>query len=1703
MKNFVLILFVFFTSTFKVVAQKYGNEWIDYSQKYFSFPILKTGIHKIDYDVLNDVGIPLSTINTDGFQVFGRDKEIPIFIEDGGDSSIDPGDYILFFAEKNDGWLDSNLYEDSTWIGNPKYSLFNDTINYFISWNNSNNNLRFEESFDNDFNNYSPSNFIIQKVEQSYNNFYNPGANRTSYLSSSFYMPGEGFGRSEVNGTNGSSLSINLLTRSPYLGVDAPEPIFHGKSTGNYNSDYTGVGNHHTRWTVGSSNFVLHDEVFTGFKLLNITQTFSASLLNNGNTAFKWAIIPDQGATRDVQSLNYLSIEYAKLPTLNGSSFGDFKILNNQSQAKVRLDLTSTGLNNPILFVFGDVPRKPQFINNNGVHSALFENSSLNDDQRVVIQNFSNITDIGSISAVNTNGYFTDFRSLSYEGAVLMVYDSSLYSSVLDYESYRKSSGGGGYNTILADVNELYLQFGGGVKKHISGIRRFAYYAYAESTSKPQGVFLIGKAISFNSARRNTTNYALNQVPSFGFPASDAAITSDFKNNNKTPLVPVGRISVNDVTDLDNYLSKVIEFEAAQDPNSIYTSSSKLWQKQILHFGGGDQENDQVLYQNFLNQMQTEIEDSLFGGNVYRVYKNVSTPFDPSHLTNISNKIRDGVSIMTFFGHGYVGGFDINIDEPSAWNNKGKYPLVIANSCYNGNMFSNISNVAIETYVNVKDGGAIAYIGSTDEGYDLPLGQFTTGLYKQISKKSYGLPISHQIKNTIQDVILNGNTSVIYETALFQMNLNGDPLLKINPHLNPEIEITEDKVWVTPSKIDLTVDSIEVNIAITNLGHSVTDTFSLEIRRNFPLSNIDSVYFVEMSGLNYIDTLKYKIPMQPNIGVGINTITVSIDIPSLIPEVYDEISNNKVIKTLFIDIQGILPVLPQDFAVVPLDSVVLKASTINPIADFNTYRFEIDTNDAFNSDEHRYALVNGLGGVKEVYPSDWISVSSNQISPLKLEDSVVYFWRVAIDSSVLEWRQRSFQFIEDREGWGQDHFSQFKGNDIINIELDTNNRLKVFNETIADTLSANIYNTTTFSHAYFINGQQIDYTFCSWPAPSLNVVVIDAITHEPWKTRYVPTGENLDKNFGNLNDNGACRSRPDGYFEFLQNSTSSLQALDNMLTNEIPDSSYVLIYSNLGGANFASINSYYPNIFNTFTSIGSSELTPTKANSTFAIIYKKGDPNSVLEKFSSSSLSISYPLKNKEFIGVETSPLIGPSANWDRLLWKQNPLEVNSPDSTRLKVNYYNNFRSLQGTIDTVFSLNDSILDLNNLIDANSFPYIKLTANYYDSLMFTPAQLDYWHVLYQPLPEAAIDGTSQFSWVPLKDTLDEGENVSFAVDVKNIYKYPMDSLLITYWIEDNYRVKHYLPYDRRDSLRVGEVIRDTIQFSTIGFGGVNSLWMEVNPYVNGNLVETDQPEQEHFNNLLQVPFFVRADNENPLLDVTFDGIHILNGDIVAPNTEIVVSLKDENELMLMDSDKDTSSFGIYIINSEGIQNRIPFINSQGETVMQWVPASGDTKKFKIIYPTYFEKDGLYTLLVQGADRSGNLSGDLEYRISFEVIRESSITKLMNYPNPFTTSTRFVFTLTGVDVPDEMIIQILTVSGKVVREITEDEIGSIRIGRNITEYTWDGTDEFGDPLANGVYLYRAKIQLNGEEIKQRDSGADKYFNQEFGKMYLMR
>jgi flagellar hook assembly protein FlgD len=67
----------------------------------------------------------------------------------------------------------------------------------------------------------------------------------------------------------------------------------------------------------------------------------------------------------------------------------------------------------------------------------------------------------------------------------------------------------------------------------------------------------------------------------------------------------------------------------------------------------------------------------------------------------------------------------------------------------------------------------------------------------------------------------------------------------------------------------------------------------------------------------------------------------------------------------------------------------------------------------------------------------------------------------------------------------------------------------------------------------------------------------------------------------------------------------------------------------------------------------------------------------------------------------------------------------------------------------------------------------------------------------------------------------------------------------------------------------------------------------------------------------------------------------------------------------------------------------------------------------------------------------------------------------------------------------------------------NELGPIHVGNNVTSFKWNGTDEYGDKLATGVYIYQVITKINGEEIDHRNISADKYFKNNFGKLYILR
>ena len=145
---------------------------------------------------------------------------------------------------------------------------------------------------------------------------------------------------------------------------------------------------------------------------------------------------------------------------------------------------------------------------------------------------------------------------------------------------------------------------------------------------------------------------------------------------------------------------------------------------------------------------------------------------------------------------------------------------------------------------------------------------------------------------------------------------------------------------------------------------------------------------------------------------------------------------------------------------------------------------------------------------------------------------------------------------------------------------------------------------------------------------------------------------------------------------------------------------------------------------------------------------------------------------------------------------------------------------------------------------------------------------------------------------------------------------------------DENQVVHPIAYPRQAPLLAGGHLYDTISIPTLAFKGNNWLRVEVNPYTDATQSTTDQPELTHINNVMQLAFTVGGEDVNPILDVTFDGQHILNNDIIAPKSEILITLKDDNPYLIMDSDSDTSLFAVYLTDPDGNMKKIPFVDAQ-------------------------------------------------------------------------------------------------------------------------------------------------------------------------------
>jgi len=1679
-KKLVFFFVISFLYCLNSNAQTFGNEWINYNQNYYKFPILGNAMYRINFNTLQSAGIPISTINPKNIQLFGRGKEVPLYIEGEADGIFNTNDFIEFYAQRNDGWFDSLAYDLPNHIGNPYYSLFNDTAYYFLTWNNSTLNERI--TIENDtinFNLFNSEPYCLAQSLNSFNDTYYAGETNGIATTDPEYTQAEGWFSAKWQ--VGNSRTENLLTKNAYS--NGPPAAIKTKILGASNAANFQNDNRIKIELTGANTVQLTDFIFDGYTVHDLNLNTALGNLGATSTQIKYSTIATGAPHLQYTGLVYTSIEYAHTFDFEGNYTFKFKLPVNLTQLKSKLIISNLNLNGAARFY--DLTNKRRIIvaQSNAIYSVLTPN--LGNIKECLIIGANDIISINQITPVTPIAKFTDYGTTGNFSNFIIISNQKLWSEASSYASYRNSTG---KICLLADVAELYDQFAYGIKKNPLSIRRFVDFAVQNFAVKPQHVFIIGKGMSWDQGRKNAANYALCQVPTFGYPPSDILLTAKISGTvGYEPGVPIGRIAANTISEVEAYKNKVMQLESQNDG---------LWKKNILHFAGGFDLPSQGTLKYYLQQYEAIVEDTSFGGNVATFSKTSSAPIQITASDSIRNLIETGVSMMTFFGHAAGSGFDQNIDDPSTYNWGGKYPLLIANSCFVGNIHLPPGQyiTASENYTLTPNVGTIGFLATVGSNVPLPLYDYTRNFLINLTQTHYGEGIGVAMKEAIKTVQVNSYD--LLKDACLEMTLHGDPSIDVNTHQFPDYAISSANVYTAPSIITTDLDSFNVKVIVSNIGKAINDSIILEVKRILPNGTNGGIFSKLIKAPFYKDTITFKLSTDPLNGAGINNLEIYVDATNKIFETTE--SNNKITYNLFVRSDDINPIYPYNFAVFPKNKATLKASTNDPFAIAKTYRFQIDTSDLFTNPIQ--GTVTQIGGVV------------NWEVPYTLTDSTVYFWRVSRDSATggnFKWRESSFQYIPNKSGWGQAHFFQFKNNDYRYIGYSRPQRKFNFvpnaRQLTCRTFSAPIGQQPTDANLYAIeyklDAEVQEYAGCQYTA-NIHVAVIDSLTLQSWGKYWVDNSQtppviyNPTHAFGNLNNGAGCRNQLEKYFIFQTGSASQMAGLKNMLNNGIPVGNYVLIYTWIRGNSQGIADT---SVFAAMEALGADSMRYLSNDRAYIFFAKKGYPLTAQEVISApnsnSQINFSTPLVSNWNTGTINTEYIGPALSWDLLHWRQLPIESTSKDSIVLNLIGIKP-NGVRDTLIHALSYNNKDISLSGIADAQVYPYLQLTTDMSDDSLQTPPQLRRWHIIYKEVPEAAVNPHKFYSFY--NPTVNEGEKINFKIAIENVSNVSMDSLLVKYWFEDRNRLIHPLTYTRQDSLRANDTLLSAISVPTLGFYGANALWMEINPKSNnGNAY--DQIEQYHFNNFAQVKYIVSGDRINPLLDVTFDGVHIIDGDIVSAKPQVEIKLNDENKFIPL---SDTTAFAMYIKTPTDSDPRRIWFGGANPYQVKFVPAALPDNTASITMNPYFTIDGKYELLVESKDASNNKSGDFAYRINFEVINQSTITEVMNYPNPFSTSTRFVFTLTGSVIPDYFKIRIMTVSGKVIREITQDELGQIRIGRNITEYAWDGKDEFGDRLANGIYFYKVFTGIVGEGIEKKETQADQYFKKGYGKMVLI-
>lgn len=213
-----------------------------------------------------------------------------------------------------------------------------------------------------------------------------------------------------------------------------------------------------------------------------------------------------------------------------------------------------------------------------------------------------------------------------------------------------------------------------------------------------------------------------------------------------------------------------------------------------------------------------------------------------------------------------------------------------------------------------------------------------------------------------------------------------------------------------------------------------------------------------------------------------------------------------------------------------------------------------------------------------------------------------------------------------------------------------------------------------------------------------------------------------------------------------------------------------------------------------------------------------------------------------------------------------------------------------------------------------------------------------------------------------------------------------------------------------------------------------------------------------------------VDNVGPSISLFMDDYSFVNGGLTSENTLFIAKLFDEN--------------GINTIG-RGVGRELSLVidgdQSKAMPVNDYYKAKLNSyQEGEVRYKLNNLSVGKHTATLRAWD-THNKSSEMTTEFIVASSEAFALKHVLNYPNPFNNFTTFHFDHNRVGEVLTVMVQVYTISGKLVKTLSTQVSPA---NSHFDQLTWNGLDDYGDKLANGVYIYKVKVQ--GQSGKSVDA-----------------